>query len=727
MPYRNKILTIAFVAVWSANLSAATVTRYLSDITWTDVTNGWGPVEKDMSNGETLPGDGKPISIGGIKYAKGLGAHAVSNIHYKVSGCMGLTTDVGVDDEVTGSASVIFQIWSDSLLLFDSGTMARGSKAKTATVDLTGKQDVWLYLTDAGNGNSFDHGDWANARFTCPVLGPTVTSTSPADGATGISASTSVTATFSTAMNPSTINSSTITVAPGLMTGVLTYAPNKATWTPAQPSMVVTIKGGPNGVKDTAGNSMDGDVTVTFNKAVVPLPPPPSPPPTGVIAISPGTDIQGVVNANPVNSKFLLRAGTHRMQSIQPKDSDTFTGEVGTILNGSKIITGWVKSGMYWVAGTGGANGNPSANPDWCESDYPMCMRTEDLFVGNAHFRQMDTLAGVGTSKYFIDYPASKVYLSDDPTGKTVEMAVTPQAFGGGAANVLISGLTIEKYANPQQTGAIHGVSGTGWTISSNTIQNNHGGGIKFGESATIIGNKILANGQAGILGSGSNDLIDSNEIAYNNTDHYNMYIEAGGTKFAFCNILTVTNNNSHDNNGPGLWTDINNNNVIYAGNTVTNNKNIGISHEISYKAVIRNNIIRGNGLTMPVGQQECWYAGGIVVGHSPDVEVYGNTLDNNMQGICAIQTSRGIGSLGPYEVHNLNVHDNTITQTNTWFAAAGLVAPGYDALYTSWNNHFTHNTYILGNQDRVGYNWGPNMNRTQWKAAGMDLTGIWP
>ncbi len=306
-------------------------------------------------------------------------------------------------------------------------------------------------------------------------------------------------------------------------------------------------------------------------------------------------------------------------------------------------------------------------------------------------------------------------------------MALTTFAFSGGAANVIISGLTVEKYANQQQSGAIQGVNGTNWTISGNTLQNNHGAGVKFGEAAKITGNKVLANGQAGILGSGTNVLVDGNEIAYNNSDGYNMYIEAGGTKFAFCFQLTVSNNNSHDNRGPGLWTDINNYKVIYDHNTVTNNLNLGISHEISYDAVIKNNTITGNGLTMPADQQECWYAGGIVIGHSPNVEIFGNVLTNNIQGICVIQTSRGAGSQGTYEVHNLNVHDNTVTQSNTWFAGAGLVAVGYDALYTSWNNKWTHNTYILGaNPDRAAYNWGPNMTRTQWKAAGNDVDGIW-
>ena len=63
---------------------------------------------------------------------------------------------------------------------------------------------------------------------------PTVTSTTPADGATGVSLGTTVQATFSDDMNGSTINSSTFLVSGGV-TGTVTYnsATKTATFTPA--------------------------------------------------------------------------------------------------------------------------------------------------------------------------------------------------------------------------------------------------------------------------------------------------------------------------------------------------------------------------------------------------------------------------------------------------------------------------------------------------------------
>src|SRR2546423_1703912 len=74
---------------------------YLSDMSWSSMTNGWGPVEKDMSNGEQAAGDGHPLTLNGAVFAKGLGTHAASDVSYGLGGvCNRFKASVGVDDEV---------------------------------------------------------------------------------------------------------------------------------------------------------------------------------------------------------------------------------------------------------------------------------------------------------------------------------------------------------------------------------------------------------------------------------------------------------------------------------------------------------------------------------------------------------------------------------------------------------------------------------------------------
>lgn len=146
--------------------SSGSTLTYLSDRSWTAMSNGWGSVEKDRSNGETATGDGRTLSIRSQTYAKGLGVHASSSVRYSVAGCTSFLADVGIDDEATGG-SVIFQVWAGSNKLYDSGVVRRSDAAKAVNLTLSNIPELTLVVTDAGDGMSGDHADWAGARITC--------------------------------------------------------------------------------------------------------------------------------------------------------------------------------------------------------------------------------------------------------------------------------------------------------------------------------------------------------------------------------------------------------------------------------------------------------------------------------------------------------------------------------------------------------------------------------
>jgi alpha-galactosidase len=144
-----------------------TGTTALSDDTWVSAVNGWGPPEKDMSNGETAAGDGHPITIRGQVYPKGLGVHAISEIVYYLGGnCSSLTSDVGIDDETGGRGQVTFQIYADTAKVADSGAVIGTSPVQTLHADLTGATWLRLYVDTDGDA-SYDHSDWAGPELTC--------------------------------------------------------------------------------------------------------------------------------------------------------------------------------------------------------------------------------------------------------------------------------------------------------------------------------------------------------------------------------------------------------------------------------------------------------------------------------------------------------------------------------------------------------------------------------
>ncbi|MFK7604229.1 NPCBM/NEW2 domain-containing protein [Deinococcus sp. SM5_A1] len=137
--------------------------------------NAWGPIEVDRSNGEQEAGDGKPLTLDGVVYKRGFGAHAGSEMRYSLQGtgatCTTFTANVGIDDEVANRGSVNFQVFLDGVKKYDSGEMTGASASKKANVNLMGARELRLVVTDAGNGIDFDHADWADPKITCVAAG----------------------------------------------------------------------------------------------------------------------------------------------------------------------------------------------------------------------------------------------------------------------------------------------------------------------------------------------------------------------------------------------------------------------------------------------------------------------------------------------------------------------------------------------------------------------------
>ena len=150
-------------------------------------TNGWGPPERDRSNGETGAADGHPLNLRGRIYARGFGVHANSSLSFALLGrCQRFTVDLGIDDEVRGRGSTTFQVYGDGVQLFDSGVLTGKDATRSINVDIAGRQQLRLVVTDGGDGLDYDHADWANATLRgCgaapipPPAPPTVPPTPP--------------------------------------------------------------------------------------------------------------------------------------------------------------------------------------------------------------------------------------------------------------------------------------------------------------------------------------------------------------------------------------------------------------------------------------------------------------------------------------------------------------------------------------------------------------------
>jgi alpha-galactosidase len=150
-------LTLAFC--FDCKMSAATV--WLDDLNIGATVQGWGDPGKNKSI------DGHGLTIGGQKFERGLGTHAESILYIGLNqAAKSFSASVGVDGEISSPvASVEFFVLGDGKPLWQSGVMKAGEPAKHFTVNLTGIKILLLKVGDAGDGISYDHADWADAKF----------------------------------------------------------------------------------------------------------------------------------------------------------------------------------------------------------------------------------------------------------------------------------------------------------------------------------------------------------------------------------------------------------------------------------------------------------------------------------------------------------------------------------------------------------------------------------
>jgi alpha-galactosidase len=150
-------LSLCLALGWAVHLRADTV--WLDEMDVAKMKQGWGKPQVNRSIRE------KPLSIAGRTFSRGVGTHAISSLWIEVNGAERFTATVGVDDAAGGAASVEFRVIADGRKIFESGVMKPGAAAKSMDVDVKGAKLLLLQVTDGGDGVSFDHGNWAEAKF----------------------------------------------------------------------------------------------------------------------------------------------------------------------------------------------------------------------------------------------------------------------------------------------------------------------------------------------------------------------------------------------------------------------------------------------------------------------------------------------------------------------------------------------------------------------------------
>ena len=136
---------------------------FLSDIEPEYAIASWGGAPK---SDKAI--DNRPLIIGDKIYSKGIGTHAVSDIEYSLKGhYKTYTAEVGMDEYSTKCkrGSVIFKVYGDGKLLWESEVMTFSDPALPIKIDISDVDKLRLHVGDAGDGINYDHANWGNAKI----------------------------------------------------------------------------------------------------------------------------------------------------------------------------------------------------------------------------------------------------------------------------------------------------------------------------------------------------------------------------------------------------------------------------------------------------------------------------------------------------------------------------------------------------------------------------------
>ena len=144
-------------------LSAAADTVELASLDLSSMSAGDGKVTVDANV------YGEPITVGGERFAKGVGTHAASRYELEVTGgeCLSFSAKVGLDNSYPAAraGTVQFRVRADGRPVATSPVLCFGDKAVELKADLKGAKTVGLEVSDTGDGVANDIAAWIDAKF----------------------------------------------------------------------------------------------------------------------------------------------------------------------------------------------------------------------------------------------------------------------------------------------------------------------------------------------------------------------------------------------------------------------------------------------------------------------------------------------------------------------------------------------------------------------------------
>jgi parallel beta-helix repeat protein len=330
------------------------------------------------------------------------------------------------------------------------------------------------------------------------------------------------------------------------------------------------------------------------------------------------------IQSAPAGSTIVFRGGTYRNveSDITKKLTLQAYPQEKPMLKGSIEVSGWVADGATWRKDGWNYAFAPNMGDEYIDPNYPMAGYRDMTYIDGVSLKQVRSKAAVVPGTFYVDYANNKLYIGNNPAGKTVEATALEEGFDmvknrySDPSNTVVRGLGFAHYAE----NGIGLLKTSHVTLENNTFVWNGVRGVhfQFSTDATVRGNIFSYNGMHGIRGTWAhNMLLEDNTLSYNSIEHFSKTWSAAGIKVIFTNGVVWRRNLAESNFGNGMWLDASSTNATVVNNTVRSNEMMGIMFELANKAIIANNVLTHNRV-------------GVMIADSSRARVYNNTMSMN-------------------------------------------------------------------------------------------------
>ena len=162
------------VVTKTVNVQVVSNYDYLSDTAWTSITTQYGTPRRNSSIKGRVNNEIKTFDKGFGIHANGKITYDLSNVDYDYFEAL-VGIDMGIESQ--SNSSVVFKVIADGEVLATTSVIKHEDNMVAINVPVKGVQELFIEVSDGGNGNTSDHAVIANPKLTTNNAKPDLTVT----------------------------------------------------------------------------------------------------------------------------------------------------------------------------------------------------------------------------------------------------------------------------------------------------------------------------------------------------------------------------------------------------------------------------------------------------------------------------------------------------------------------------------------------------------------------